>query len=382
MKAMKALFRFFYFLLAWPFLFYSKVKWTFANPSRRFLRLPSKTLIVMEGRDYRDYLTLFLSHPFPFIQPLNLISHGLFFSDEAPSEQGRYVYFIQKDEDYLALAHFLEEHPFQLLLIANDRHYGFLKRVHWNVGEIQSPSGDLIEEMRLLSKQRDDYRKYHAFGIFHLKDFTYDLARLLVLSGMSLLYPTHYLYESKAAKKNRHVKGKGIAISNHTDFADAEMLPRLYKYRRIRMLVGAGVYRVNGPLMHWALKRGGCVKVNEDDGTLNDAGIQGLVISLDLLGVNSLLGAFPEGRINKDGKISSLKRGAAYLSLQSGAPLYPSVTLLPYRMFHRQYVVVGEALFPTKKDTHPSAEEVGDFSKKIEEKLKGLESWGHSKIKR
>ena len=79
--------------------------------------------------------------------------------------------------------------------------------------------------------------------------FLMDLARILVLPKLALIYPTTYLYESPDAKKNRHLKKEGLALSNHVAFADAAMLPRVYPFRRIRMVVGDIVYRNNGKLM-------------------------------------------------------------------------------------------------------------------------------------
>jgi 1-acyl-sn-glycerol-3-phosphate acyltransferase len=160
---------------------------------------------------------------------------------------------------------------------------------------------------------------------------------------MALFYPTRYLYVSDEAKKNRHIKGRGIAVANHVAFLDAQMMPRLYPQRRLRMVVGDIVYRNNGKLMHFWLKQAHVVHVGDaqSDPSLS---LQGFAEALELLKANALLGIFPEGEIHWNGELGSFHAGVVGLALLSGAKIYPSYTLRPYRLFHRQVILIGEAI--------------------------------------
>lgn len=295
------------------------------------------------------------------------------------SKKKRGLLLCQNEKDYETALLVCGRYGVPLCLLAPEKRQGFFKRRYLNISPVSLPEENrdgvaLQKKMNELLEQGRIYRKYHLYGLCHISDFIMDLARLLVLPKMALLYPTHYLYTSEAARKNRHHKGKGIAISNHVAFLDAQMMPRIYPYRRLRMVVGDIVYRNNGRLMHYWLRQAHVVHVGDK---LSDPelSLQGFAEALELLKGNAFLGLFPEGEIHWNGSLGSFHAGVVGLSLLSGAKIYPSYTLKPYRLFHRQIVVVGDAI-----DFAPSGsfnkETLNTLSHVLEVKMQELKHYG------
>jgi len=334
---------------------------TFSDPAFKHLPKRGPVLFVFSKEHKRDFPLLFSLLGFRNWRLLSPSEEGLTSKErafagisslKAYSEMKKAPSFLvialHGEKDYAALLVELKAYPIPVCLLANDHHYGAFKRAHVNLGmpflpgEEETPAS-LKKRMDALLEQGRLFRKYHVYGLCHISDAIMDLARLLVLPKMALFYPTRYLYVSDEAKKNRHIKGRGIAVANHVAFLDAQMMPRLYPQRRLRMVVGDIVYRNNGKLMHFWLKQAHVVHVGDaqSDPSLS---LQGFAEALELLKANALLGIFPEGEIHWNGELGSFHAGVVGLALLSGAKIYPSYTLRPYRLFHRQVILIGEAI--------------------------------------
>jgi hypothetical protein len=75
--------------------------------------------------------------------------------------------------------------------------------------------------------------------------------------------------------------------------------------------------------------------------------------------------------------------GAVGLAFLSGAPLYPSVTLRKYRIFHPQFVVVGDPIDLSQelqKGETLSKPTLERLAKLLEDKLKSLREEGERRL--
>lgn len=397
---MRFLLRALYKLLALPLLVLFKPKVMFDDPQRRIWHPRGPLLVVVAGEHTSNFLCLSLLaffhclHPFSLSEDAHSFKRWLFAGISFEDELARFfqkkkiaVVFLHSPDDQLSLLRLAQKEKIPLQIVTQGGHYGLFKRPSFTFANPFIPS--LEEDASSFSNRLEDnanlgllYQKYRSFGTFHWTYFIMDLARILVLPKLFFLYPTRYFYESSKAKANRHPKKEGIALSNHVAFADAQMLPRVYPCRRIRMVVGDIVYRNNGSLMHFWLKEAHVLHVSdaEADPSLS---FTSLIEAKELLRCHALLGIFPEGKINWDGAMGKFYTGAAGLALLSGAPLYPSVTLRKYRPFHFQYVVVGDPidlraeLQTGETLSKPTLERL---AKLLEDKLKSLREEGERQL--
>jgi 1-acyl-sn-glycerol-3-phosphate acyltransferase len=389
---MRGLLRFLYLLFAFPLLGFFKPRLSFDDPRRRFFRPKGPLLLLVKGQSKHDFLCLSLLAFFHPLHPFSLhdeergfkrfVLGGISFEDDLDSffQKKRVALVLIRNKEDEESAYFLAKKvgvPLQLATFEGT--YGFFKRPRLTFGNVFSLDSQETENafsarFADLSRLGEFYQKYHAFGTFHGTFFLMDLARILVLPKLALIYPTTYLYESPEAKKNRHLKKEGLALSNHVAFADAAMLPRVYPFRRIRMVVGDIVYRNNGKLMHFWLKEAHVLHVSDAEGD-PALSFTSLVEAQELLRCHTLLGIFPEGKINWKGEMGQFYSGAAGLALLSGTLLYPSVTLRPYRAFHRQIVVVGNPIDlrkELKEGESISKPTLDRLAQLLENKLKSL----------
>jgi len=397
---MRFLLRALYKLFALPLLAFLKPKVMFDDPHRRFWHPQGPLLVGVEGTDKHNFLCLALLAFFHNLHPLSFSEEGknlkrwlfagISFEDGlTPFFQKKKiaVVFLSSSEDKLTILHLAQKEKIPLQIVVQSGCHGFFKRPSFTFSNAFIPSP--LEDGPSFSRRLDDianlgllYQKYRTFGVFHWTYFVMDLARILVLPKLFLLYPTHYFYESPKAKANRFPKKEGIALSNHVAFADAQMLPRIYPWRRIRMMVGDIVYRNNGSLMHFWLKEARVLRVSDAEGDPS-LSFASLIEAKELLRCHALLGIFPEGKINWDGAMGKFYTGAAGLALLSGAPLYPSVTLRKYRVFRSQFVVVGDPIDLSqelREGETLSKPTLERLAKLLEDKLKSLREEGERQL--
>jgi 1-acyl-sn-glycerol-3-phosphate acyltransferase len=397
---MRGLLRFLYLLFAYPLLAYFKPRLAFDDLRRRFFRPKGPLLVLVKGQSKHDFLCLSLLaffhplHPFALHEEDQSVKRWLFagisFEDDLAlffKKKRVAVAFIRNKEDEESAYFLAKKAGVPVQLISSDGPYGFFKRPRLTVGNVflldpEESEAKFAARFADLSRLGELYQKYRAFGTFHGTFFLMDLARILVLPKLALIYPTTYLYENPEDKKNRHLKKEGLALSNHVAFADAAMLPRVYPFRRIRMVVGDIVYRNNGKLMHFWLKEAHVLHVSDAEGDPS-LSFTSLVEAQELLRCHALLGIFPEGKINWAGQMGKFYSGAAGLALLTGAQLYPSVTLKPYRAFHRQIVVVGDPIDLSKEIKEGEAlskPTLDRLAQLLENELKSLRELGLARM--
>jgi 1-acyl-sn-glycerol-3-phosphate acyltransferase len=113
-------------------------------------------------------------------------------------------------------------------------------------------------------------------------------------------------------------EGAAILASNHRSVIDGVLLALVGARRRraTRFLVAAEVFDVRMP--GWVLRRFlqiPIMRASQDAGALDEA--------VRALGAGSLVGIFPEGRVNDEPEMLRGRTGVARIALAAGAPVIP-----------------------------------------------------------
>ncbi len=89
---------------------------------------------------------------------------------------------------------------------------------------------------------------------------------------------------------------------------------------------------------------------------------QALRIGLDVLKQGNVLGIFPEGTRNKDGKLQKGLSGVGFFALRTNAAVVPCAIIGPYRPFKKLKVVYGTPIdMEPFRERKASPEEVTDY---------------------
>ncbi|MBO1766342.1 lysophospholipid acyltransferase family protein [Allobranchiibius sp. GilTou73] len=130
------------------------------------------------------------------------------------------------------------------------------------------------------------------------------------------------VYSASAVHAGRMPRtGSVIVVSNHTGFLDGPVIFCLSP-RTVRFLVKHTYFT-----SAWGavLSRTGQIPIRQNTGDR-----VALAAAKDLLGQGGALGVFPEGT-RGSGSVRDAQQGAAWLALQSGAPVIPVATLGTWR---------------------------------------------------
>lgn len=154
-----------------------------------------------------------------------------------------------------------------------------------------------------------------------------------------LFLKPRFYYESKDTPK---VGGAEIACGNHTTLLDFVMLMFVYKFKVVRVLMAEVLFKK--PLNAWFMKRMRGIKVNRGVGT----DIEHMQEMKDTLYDQDVVGVFPEGRLNPDGRnYGSLLRfgsGAAHLSISTGAVVRPLYFHTNGGLFKSSAIMIGNPI--------------------------------------
>jgi 1-acyl-sn-glycerol-3-phosphate acyltransferase len=121
-----------------------------------------------------------------------------------------------------------------------------------------------------------------------------------------------------AGEEKLPVTGAAVVSSNHPSYLDPVLLSLQVK-RPILFMAWDRLFRV--PLLGALLRLFGAFPVDTRPGRGHDAYTRARGLLLD----GNLVGIFPEGKRSRDGWMEpELRRGAARLALETGAPLYPA----------------------------------------------------------
>ena len=197
---------------------------------------------------------------------------------------------------------------------------------------------------------------------FILKRIPMDLARL-VCTPLLPLYRMKRLTPEGEPYKNR-IRGGAIVAANHTAFSDPFLAGVAFWYRRMFFLAAEIV--MQGKLRNWLLRGVGAIEIDR-----NQADIEAIRKSVDVLKEGNLLLIFPQGGISEENQIQTLKSGAVLIALQAGVPIVPMHIRPREHWYSRRTVVIGQTLDPKAyiQKKFPSTADIDRVSQKLAEEM-------------
>ena len=198
--------------------------------------------------------------------------------------------------------------------------------------------------------------------LFDIRKFPMDLARivcipLLLVYRMKRLTPTGEKYRGK-------IRGGAVLAANHATFSDTFLMGVAVWYRRMFFLAAEAVMR--NKLRTWLLSGVGAIRIDR-----NQADIEAIRRSVEVLKEGHLLGIFPQGGITEGEDIGALKPGAVLIALQAGVPIIPMYIAPKKRWYSRRVVVIGDPVDPKDhiQKKFPSTADIANISKVLQEAM-------------
>jgi 1-acyl-sn-glycerol-3-phosphate acyltransferase len=192
------------------------------------------------------------------------------------------------------------------------------------------------------------------------------LYRILRVIGVPLIYLL--FFPKVVGKKNTHIKGKAIIISNHLSMWDPLIISVLFK-RQIFYMGKVELFKnIFARLFFKAMK---AFPVRRGEGDL--AAIRH---AFRLLKDEKLFGIFPEGKRIKSGELSKFEPGTSMIALKTGAPVVPVYIKGKYKLFRRMKLIIGEPILLSDyvgSKTDPAT--VGAATRFLEDKLKDMKKY-------
>ncbi|MCR5769299.1 MAG: 1-acyl-sn-glycerol-3-phosphate acyltransferase [Lachnospiraceae bacterium] len=146
--------------------------------------------------------------------------------------------------------------------------------------------------------------------------------------------------KKQKVKKTRSAKTGEILIANHTTMMDFAMMLYVHPFRTIRVLMAEVLFK--RPLMAWFFRHLRGIKVDRYLANGDDR----LAEAIQTLNEGGIVGVFPEGRLNKEGReygpMLPFSHGAAYLALCTGAKVRPVYFHTVGHLFRRSHMMVGD----------------------------------------
>lgn len=173
--------------------------------------------------------------------------------------------------------------------------------------------------------------------LFELRLFPMDMARLVCAVLIPLLRVKRLTPDGE--KYTKKIKGGAIIAANHISFLDPFTVGVTFWYRRLYMLVAEVVMRTK--LKSVLLKGVGAIKINR-----NETDIEAINKSVNVLKRGFLLAVFPQGGINREDEIDTVKSGAVLMALRAGVPIIPMHIAPKKHWYSRSTVIIGNEVNP------------------------------------
>lgn len=180
-------------------------------------------------------------------------------------------------------------------------------------------------------------KKNEKHPLFDLRLFPMDMARLVCAVMILVLRVKRLTPEGE--KYTKKIKCGAIIAANHISFLDPFTVGVTFWYRRLYMLVAEVVMRTK--LKSVLLKGVGAIKINR-----NETDIEAINKSVNVLKRGFLLAVFPQGGINRDDEIDTVKSGAVLMALRAGVPIIPMYIVPKKHWYNRSTVIIGNEVNP------------------------------------
>ena len=145
------------------------------------------------------------------------------------------------------------------------------------------------------------------------------------------------IYYQDKAIQSRRIKGSAIVVSNHVTIMDFAVMMFVFYSRTLRCLIAELMFNQN-IFLTILLKFLGGIKVNRDSHDFSF-----INKCCKILDKGGIIEIYPESRLPKEGEETPLpfKSSAAYIALESGAPVIPVYNTGKYFTGHRNRVIIG-----------------------------------------
>lgn len=194
------------------------------------------------------------------------------------------------------------------------------------------------------------------------KQLAMDAARvvcsvLIPIFRMKRLTPDGEKYKEK-------LEGGAIIAANHTSFLDPFIVGVTFWYRRMHMLVAEIV--MGGKFRSMLLRGVGGIKIDR-----NIADLEAIKQAVEVLKGGRLLAIFPQGGIDEQDDVNSIKSGAVFMALRASVPIIPMYIRPKKHWYDRRTVVIGEKVYPNNlcSKKMPSTADIEAITKVLAENL-------------
>ena len=156
-----------------------------------------------------------------------------------------------------------------------------------------------------------------------------------------LFYPTKVI-----GKKNLPKKKGYILACNHYSNLDP-MLLDVKLHKKIRFLAKKELFKKK--FGSYFFKKAGVIPVDREN-----PGISSFKQVISVLNKNKIVGIFPEGTRNKnkeDDNLQNVKTGIITFASRAGVQIVPSIIYKRFKIWHKNYIVIGAPLDLVAEDT-------------------------------
>lgn len=268
--------------------------------------------------------------------------------------------------------------------VYTDGNYGLFKRVSVCIGkpilaeDLMKDGLDEQEQIAHLTKSIESKvyelksimeKKSKLHPLFSFKSLPMDMARIVSSVLIPVLRVKRYTADGKKYKGK--IKGGAIIAANHTSFIDPFIVGITFWYRRMHFLVAEVVMR--NKLRTILLKGIGAIKIDR-----NGADIEAVTKSVDKLKAGYLLTVFPQGEINRNDSINSVKAGTALFSVRASVPIVPMYILPRKHWYSSCRVIIGSTISPEDfcKKKFPSTEDINNITEALMNELNRCKNAG------
>lgn len=157
-----------------------------------------------------------------------------------------------------------------------------------------------------------------------------------------------------------------IILGNHISAWDPITIAHLYKISEVHFIAKESLFKI--PVLPFLLKHLHAFRVNR-----GETDMSAMRTSMQVIREGHVLGIFPEGHRQKNGKVSSIETGVAVMAIKSEVPIIPVLIEGKYRLFGALRVVVGPPVrIDDLRERRPDAQTLEALKARIIDALEAL----------
>ena len=245
--------------------------------------------------------------------------------------------------------------------------------------EITNLCNETSAVIKKLGKICRDHIAQKTKKIFTLKYWLMDFTKVTSIPIFYMIFPTKRYYVGNRKNIKKALKYNGLLCSNHCGMCDAMYMFMYHLWRRVRILTAEEVWC--NKFLSFVLDKSGMIKYHRV--TSDSFDLMAFKECVSTLNGRGVVMVFPEGHINFDGSFdSSIKGGAAAMSLMTDTPIVPFIFVTPFKYFKFNRVVYGEPIYPSDYADQlkgSNAEKINIFNEIVYSKMKELYDYALTK---